>query len=218
MKINNKLFIKLLTITSITLLILLFISNKRNSVIDSEFKAYKDDKTLIIHHQSKTINDLKKENKELHDSIKNKKDVKQAAIIEYRYKYKSDTIQTKNKPNNLSDIKDSTYSFTKKSDTLSYTLKVNVPYINWYQLEFDLSDKLTLINRESDGNNETTITTSTGGGVVSDIQIFNRKDNKNNFINRFTVGGHIGCGIGLLTKKPDIYVGIGIGYRFNRIK
>lgn len=215
---KNKIIKYSKTIIIVLLGVLLFFSYGKQNTLKSEFQAYKKDGTAIIQYQSQTIKSLKKDKKELYDSIKNIKNVKQAAIIRYKYTYVGDTTNVGNKPDSLLKLKDSTYTFTKNSDTLSYQLKVNTAYVNWYNLNFTLNDKLTIINREVNGQNETTINTQNNGSTVTDIQIFNKKDNKNSFLSRFTYGPQIGYGLGIISKVPDIYIGFGITYRLNKIK
>ena len=85
-------------------------------------------------------------------------------------------------------------------------------------MDFSLNDKLTLINREENGNNEVTINTSNGGSTIIGTEIFNKKENKNSFFNRFSWGIQIGVGHGLIHKKNDVYVGVGASFRINKIK
>ena len=109
-------------------------------------------------------------------------------------------------------------TYTKNTDTLSYKLLIKGDTIDWYKLDFTLNEKLTIINREENNSNEATITTNTGGGTVTGTQIFNQKRNPNSFFNRFSFGAQTGVGYGIISKKPDIYVGVGVTFRLNKIK
>lgn len=188
---------------------------KGNNELNSSFQALKKDGTYIAAYQSQTINELKKENSELYNSIKKLKDVKQAVIIKYKYIYHGDTIYVDRV---LPPIEDSIYTFSEKSDTLSYDLKVKADSVEWYKLNFTLNEKFTIINRENAGHNETTITTGTGGGTITDAQFYNKKSTANNFFNRFSIGVQAGVGYGIITKKPDIYVGVGVAFRLTKAK
>lgn len=202
---------------------------KTNRDLESSYESYKKNGTYMRTYDSQTISGLKKTNKELYDSIKNKKDVKQAVIIKYKYVYNGDTVYIPRKLEELDSVyalrggklkilKDSTYTFTSdKSDSISYRLSVNSKTKpNWYKVDFTVNDKLTLINREKDGKNEMSI--STNGGKIEGTSTFNQIDNKDNFINRFSLGIQAGVGYGLITKKPDVFVGLGLSFRLNRIK
>lgn len=200
----------LIVLMSVTIIVLW----KNNGVLKSSYEAYKKDDTYVKMYQSQTIKELKKQNKELYDSIKDIKNVKQAVIIKYKYKYNGETIYV----DRTLPIENNIYKFTKNTDTISYVLTVKSDTIDWYKLDFSLNDKLTLINREENGNNEVTINTSNGGSTIIGTEIFNKKENKNSFINRFSWGIQIGIGHGLIHKKNDVYVGVGASFRINKIK
>ena len=200
----------LIVLMSVTIIVLW----KNNGVLKSSYEAYKKDGTYVKMYQSQTIKELKKQNKELYDSIKDIKNVKQAVIIKYKYKYNGETIYV----DRTLPIENNIYKFTKNTDTISYVLTVKSDTIDWYKLDFSLNDKLTLINREENGNNEVTINTSNGGSTIIGTEIFNKKENKNSFINRFSWGIQIGVGHGLIHKKNDVYVGVGASFRINKIK
>jgi len=198
----------------VSLSVLIVYLLKSNSELKSSYESYKKDGTYITTYQSNTINKLKKQNRELYDSIKNKKDVKQAVIIKYEYKYKGETIYI---ARNIPPMPDSIYTFLKKSDSISYTAKVKTASKpEWLSVDFNINDKLTLINREKNGKNELTITTN--GGVIGGTEVFNKKDNIDSFINRFAISINSGVGYGLITKTPDIYVGVGVSFRLNNSK
>jgi len=202
---------------------------KTNRELNSSNESYRKDGTYMRTYDSQTISSLKKQNIELYDSIKGKQDVKQAIIVKYKYVYNGDTVYldrkigaikggplTDNSPAKL--LKDSTYNFSGgKLDSLSYKLKINSPIKpNWYKLDFTINDKLTLINRENGGKNELSI--GTNGGKIEGASVFNKSDNRDSFINRFSLGIQAGAGYGILTKKPDLFVGFGISYRLNKLK
>lgn len=212
---NNKVLeivkLALIVFMSITIIVLW----KNNSELKSSYEAYKKDGTYITTYQSQTINELKKKNKELYDSIKGIENVKQAIIIKYRYVYKGDTVYLDRQ---LASVENDIHTFTKNSDTISYVLKIKSDTIDWYKLDFTLNEKLTLVNREENGSNELTIGTSTNGGTITGAQVFNQKENKNNFFKRFSFGIQAGVGQGLINKKPDVYVGVGVSFRLNKIK
>jgi hypothetical protein len=218
---NNKLFeiAKWLLIISMTIAIIILWRGNHN--LQSSYEALKMDGTYITNYQSKTIRELKKENSELYDSIKKLKNVKQAMIIKYKYVYNGDTVYIPRVlPSISTPVPDKSHiqTYTKNTDTLSYKLLIKGDTIDWYKLDFTLNEKLTIINREENNSNEATITTNTGGGTVTGTQIFNQKRNPNSFFNRFSFGVQTGVGYGIISKKPDIYVGVGVTFRLNKIK
>ena len=201
----------LIVIMSVTIIMMW----KSNKDLNASYEAYKKDGTYLVTYQSQTISELKKQNRELYDSIKGIENVKQAVIIKYKYVYNGDTVYI---DRTLPPIENELYTFEKKSDTISYNLSVKGKEIEWYKLDFTLNDKLTLINREENGSNLLTINTANGGGTIEGTQVFNKQINRNSFFKRFSYGVQVGVGYGLITKKPDIYVGVGINFRLNRIK
>lgn len=186
-----------------------------NRELRTSYEALKLDGTYVATYQSQTINELRKTNTELYDSIKRIRNVKQAAIIKYKYIYEGKTIYV---PRELPQIKDSVYTYIKKSDTLSYKLSIKADSVQWHKLDFTLNEKLTIINREENGQNETTISTATSGGTITGTQMFNKTTNQNSFLNRISFSVQAGAGYGLINRKPDIYVGIGVSFRLNKIK
>lgn len=184
-----------------------------NNKLESKFESYKKNGEYVTLYQSKTITQLKRENRELYDSIKEYKSVKQAIIIKYKYIYSGDTVFIYRKL----PTQDSVYEFSKKTDTISYTAQVKTASKpEWFKVDFTINDKLTIINREENGDNELTI--NTNGGIIEGTSVFNKKENKNSFIDRFSVGVNAGVGYGIITKKPDLYIGVGVSYRLNKIK
>lgn len=203
---------------------------KSNHDLSYSYEAYKKDGTYMRTYDNQTISELKKTNKELYDSVKNKKDVKQGIIIKYKYIYNGDTIHLPIKLDPIPDsiylsrngklklLNDTTYAFNGgNKDGVSYVLNINTKVKpNWYKINFKVDDKLTLINREQNGKNELSITTN--GGIIDGTSVFNKTDNKNSFLNRFSISVQVGAGYGLITNNPDIFVGFGISYRLNKLK
>jgi hypothetical protein len=200
--------------------VIIFLMLKTNKELNSSFEAYKKDGTYITMYQNQTIAQLKKTNRELYDSIKNIPDVTNAMIIKYKYVYNGDTIYI---DRTLPPAPDSVYVFSKKSDTISYTAKVKTASKpQWCVVDFTINDKLTLINREVNGQNQLTITTN--GGTITGTQVFNKDDKRNDFWHRISTGFHVGGGVGYtltpMGLQPGVYVGVGYGinYRTNKIK
>lgn len=189
---------------------------KSNRELEYNYESYKKNGDYVVAYQSKTINDLKRENRTLYDSIKKKKDVKQAVIIKYRYVYNGDTIYI---PRELPPIgRDSIYTFSKNTDSIEYNLKIKSSVQpDWYRLNFSVRDNLMIVNREKDGKNEMTVSTN-NGGIVDDVDVFNAKDNRNSLKNRTSIGLQAGIGYGVINKRPDVYVGVGISFRLNKLK
>lgn len=188
----------------------------RNKNIISDFEAYKKDGTYVKTYQSQTIRELEKSKSALSDSLKKIKNVKQAVIIKYRYVYNTDTVYVDRL---LQNPETKVYTFQNKNDSLNYNLKIKATEIDWYKLDIKLNDNIMLINKESNGQNQITGKPSSSGGSIESIEAFNKKEpNPNAFFKRFSYGMQIGLGYGLITKQPDVYVGVGLNFRLNNLK
>ena len=190
----------------IILAVLLFNSNKAVSELHTSVNGYVNDSTYMVTYYSKAIKDLKKENKDLYDRIKKQDNVSSAIQFMYFYKFKTDTMFVDK--NDTSLIK----NYEVNTDTISYKLRIKSPQIEWYTLDFQLNDKLTIINRKDGNSNETTITNSNGNGNVGNVTVYTPKEKKS-FLDKFAIGPQISIGVNPYNMKtPEIYIGFGITY------
>lgn len=169
--------------------------------------------TTIVYDQN--IETLKKNNKELYDSLKVYKD-QIDYLVQFKYKKKyviHDTIiQLDTIPDKNVIINEYTYSNKDKNDTLNYQLKIGSttePY--WYSLTFDVSDKFTIVNKRVDNINETTIESGSKDTDISEVVVVKQKQNKK-IKDRIAIGPSISGGYGILNKKFDIMVGVSLTY------
>ena len=124
-------------------------------------------------------------------------------VVEYIYirdtviqwKYDTDTIYTKGKDrikyetkviNDTVWIKDE--PITTTDSTSNYVIDINAVKLNWYRLRMMKNDTITI--------NTTTVKTINSPKAG------------------FYYGLGVGAGYGIFTRKPDIFVGFTIGYRF----
>ena len=140
----------------IGLSIVLLIGFIRQNEAFTKNAEYEKNNTYVKIYESQNISKLKKENKALYDSIKKLKNVESAIEIRYKYRYKTDTVYL-SKPVKQSALKDSVYDFRSDNDTVSYELKVKAKDVDWYSMNFAINDKFTIINRNDNDQNETTV-------------------------------------------------------------
>ena len=124
-------------------------------------------------------------------------------VVEYIYirdtviqwKYDTDTIYTKGKDrikyetkviNDTVWIKDE--PITTTDSTSNYVIDINAVKLNWYRLRMMKNDTITI--------NTTTVKTINSPKAG------------------FYYGLGVGAGYGIFTRKPDIFVGFTLGYRF----
>ena len=175
----------------------------------------------------KEISSLRKENKELYDSLKKyKKDIDFLVQFKYRKSYETGVVHT-NKGKNPSqqvsvaadaDMADKvearTYEYlSEPNDTFEYKLRINSDKEpNWYSLSANVKDKFTIVNKKKDDSNINHLTIeSQGSGDISDVTAFSRKDKKK-FKDRIAVGPGATAGYDPINKKWGMTVGVTVSF------
>ena len=169
-----------------------------------------------MYHDREYIS-LKKENKELYDSLKKQQDVITSLLqFKYRKEYVTDTIYIAEKKDSIDERNIDTYVYSNEpNDSINYKLSIgSVEEPSWYHLKFEVNDKFTIVNKEfSDGLYSTTIETENNGGI-SGILVFQKK--KNHFWKRFAVGPTVNVGYDPI--RNTVTTNIGFGVMFNILK
>lgn len=175
-----------------------------------------DNKNTTVFYEQK-FETLKKANKELYDSLKIYKDE-----IDYLVQFKHtkefivhDTIikniDTLNNDINT-EVKEFVYHNTNKNDTLNYQLKIgSTVEPNWYSIKFNVSETFTLVNKNINGVNETTIAPSTNSGTITNVTALKQKKTPT-FKEKIAIGPSVTAGYGLINKNIDIMVGVSVTY------
>lgn len=176
-------------------------------------------------YYDKEFSSLKKENKQLYDSLKEQKDkIDFLAQFKYEKEYSTGIVEIKHDTitkviDNTVILQPKTYEYTSEpNDTFQYKLKINADVEpNWYSLNAKIRDTFTIINKKNEGGNtnHTTIE-SLNKGDISDVTLFNKKEKQKLFEN-FSIGPSVGAYYGLTSGKVDVGVGISITYNiFNK--
>ena len=197
----------------IGLSIVLLIGFIRQNKAFTKNAEYEKNNTYVKIYESQNISKLKKENKALYDSIKKLKNVESAIEIRYKYRYKTDTVYL-SKSVKQSALKDSVYDFRSDNDTVSYELKVKAKDVDWYSMNFAINDKFTIINRNDNDQNETTVIHSPNVSIEG-TTMYHSKDKYNKWYNRFSVGPQIGVGVNT-QGQINPYIGFGVTYNLLR--
>lgn len=179
------------------------------SLIESE--KYENGKLTSV-NMDKEISYLKEQNKALYDSVKKyKDDVKYVIQFKYLKEYKTDTVYVKDTEANE---KVNVYSYeNEENDSIQYQLNIgSIEEPNWYSLNFKLKDEFTIINRNNNNVNHTTIE-SANGGLIDNTTIFNKKE-REKWIDNWTVGFSVGGGYGFTSHKIDIWIGPTLTWKF----
>lgn len=179
-----------------------------NLIEDASFQ--KNETQYVDISRDKTLNDLKKENRELYDSINKLSNVKEAIQIKYITKYSSNKVNM----DSTNIGQDSIYHYSQSTDTISYDLDIKGKDVEWFKLNFSLRDSLMLVTRSLNGQNETTITHGMNTTITDVTTFVPKKTFSQKLKERTYFGVGIGVGYGLISKKPDIYIGINAGIKF----
>ena len=169
---------------------------------------YQKEQAYVKIYESQTIESLKKENRELYDSIRRLNDVESAIEIRYKYKYVTDTIT---KTEFVYNTNDSVYHYHNDNDTITCDIDVKANNIEWIQNRFTINDRFMIINREKDGMNQTFINHGENT-TVDAVDTWHRIEDKQKWHNNFHLGIQAGFGYGVFNRKPDIFIGVGVSY------
>lgn len=210
----DKILIAILFIIIIAMGVYTQVITNRTEEMITEIEHYDETEgryTKIYYDQEIAI--LKKENKELYDSLNKQKDkIEFLTQFTYSKKYSTDTVYiSNNKIENDTIIQEYTYE-SEPNDTLKYELKLgSVVEPNWYKLDFEISDQFTIVNKKvSEGMSETNIESS-HNGTIEDVIVFSKKEKKNVW-NRIAVGPSVSAGYNFVNGEMEIILGVSVTY------
>ena len=188
-----------------------------NKIIDKEIEYVDSNKTYNKIHMDAEFSKLKKENKELYDSLKKSRDIIDYLIqFDYEKSYSSGKVETssKNDKSSASISHDYVYK-SEQNDSFEYKLTINSEKEpNYYQLDTKIKQRFTIANEHDKGMNHTTIKED-GKGDISNVTVFHNKEKKK-FIDRFAIGPSITVGYDPLNKNMGCMVGVSL--TFNILK
>ena len=185
----------------------------RNKIIDKEIEYVDSNKTYNKIHMDAEFSKLKKENKELYDSLKKSRDIIDYLVqFDYKKSYSSGKVETSSKKDNASASISRDYVYNSEpNDSFEYKLTINSEKEpNYYQLDTKFKQRFTIVNEHDKGMNHTTIKED-GKGDISNVTVFHKK-NKKKFIDRFAVGPSITVGYDPLNKNMGCMVGVSLTF------
>ena len=188
-----------------------------NKIIDKEIEYVDSNKTYNKIHMDAEFSKLKKENKELYDSLKKSRDIIDYLVqFDYEKSYSSGKVEASSKKDNASASISRDYVYkSEPNDSFEYKLTINSEKEpNYYQLDTKFKQRFTIVNEHDKGMNHTTIKED-GKGDISNVTVFHKK-NKKKFIDRFAVGPSITVGYDPLNKNMGCMVGVSL--TFNILK
>ena len=209
---SNKKILAYLAIAIIAVAIFGYIGFQIGGYFEKQHKeTTKNDTVCIVKYDNTSINALRKENKELYEQIKKLKGAESAVQIRYKYIYCTDTI----KEAEFVYGEDSIYHFECNNDTVKTEVDVKAKSLDWCFFTTEFNGKFTIINQEDGDGTTTTIIHDNNVEIVGEPTVWHRKTS---FKEAFTVGPTFGVGYGLINKKPDVYIGVSVGYNLLSIK
>lgn len=161
-------------------------------------------------YDSQTIRDLKKENRELYDSIKKLKNVESAIEIRYKYVFLTDTIKVVE----FIYTKDSVYKYDKDNDTIHTSIEIMAKDLSWCKVRNEVNGKFTIISQNDDG----TITTTINHDPNMQVDGVTAWHAKEKWYKGFFIGPSIGFGYCPVNNKADMCIGVSAGYNLLFIK
>lgn len=190
----------------------LYKQSKENVIAIERIKTDNDSSSFIYYEQK--IGALEKINKELYDSIKIfKNEIDYLVQFKYKKNYNIESVNTDSVKSNVSKIDSVTnlYEYKDTSDTLSYALKIwSITKPIRYSLNFDISDKFTIVNKKYEDYNVLDIKSDVNG-EIDDVTVLKKKE-KTNIFDNFAIGPSIGIGYGVDNHNIEPYIGITITY------
>lgn len=192
------------------------IENSYKKINEIEFKDSLNKYNKIYYET--TINELKKTNKQLYDSLDASKNMIDFLIqFNAKQEYKTGKVIIKHDTTyidttKVKDAKTFEYSNVNPNDTMNYKLKINSSEEpNWYSLDISTSTKYTIVNKDY-GNNTNHITIDGGGNAtdISNVTVFKKK--KKTFWSRFGVGPSVTAGYDVINKNFGVMPGVSVTY------
>lgn len=205
-----------LVVTALLLFFLLLRQGKSSSmspIIDG-VEYVDSNKTYHKLYTDKEFNKLKDENKALYDSLKSsKKYIDYLLQFDYKKSYTSGKVNTASAKTNGSEIAtDFTYE-SEKNDSFSYKLVINSDKEpNYYKLDVNIKDRITLVDKGSDGGNHLTIGSS-NGGEISNATVYKKNESASKrILNNLSIGPSVAVGYDPFNNRFGTVVGISISY------
>ena len=200
--------------------------NAIDELVNNKQKIEFDDSAKIHHvvYNEGNFSNLKKENKQLYDSLKKyKKQIDFLTSFDYQKEYNIDKVTiNKKKPNETLYIKSNegykeyasepfTYEyFNNSNDSIEYKLKINsYTEPNWYSLNVKVKDKITIVDKDNGKGSHTLDIGSQNKATISNAAVYKKK---RSFWNRFAVGPSVTAGYDPFNKKLGMTVGVGVTF------
>ena len=189
---------------------------KKQKTID-EIEFIDSTNTYNKYYYESKFKELKKQNRELYDSLKQYKD-KIDFLVQFTHEKDYNTGVVNTKPTIIDTNKDDsvkvdtplvakTYEYiSEPNDTFQYKLDINsYTEPNWYLIQAKVKNKFTIVNKDEGGVNHVTIQPNNGGDI-SNVTVW-KKNEKRSFWSRFSFGPSVTAGYDVVNKQWGIMAG-----------
>ena len=190
--------------------------DKKQKTID-EIEFTDSTNTYNKYYYESKFRDLRKQNKELYDSLKQYKD-KIDFLVQFTHEKEYNTGVVNTKPTIIDTNKEDsvkvdtplvakTYEYiSEPNDTFQYKLDINsYTEPNWYLIQAKVKNKFTIVNKDEGGVNHVTIQPNNGGDI-SNVTVW-KKNEKRSFWSRFSFGPSVTAGYDVVNKQWGIMAG-----------
>ena len=191
-----------------------YLNHKANSSIQTIETMTNNDSKYTQFYYEREFESLKRENRELYDSLKQQKEyITHLEQFSYRVEYRTDTVFTEAEiPDIVKELDDETYTYSNETDSLSYELQVNAKVEpNWYKLNVGVNDNFTIVSKQyADGSMSTTIE-SEHKGEIDNITAWQKSYNRK-WYQRFGFGPSVTVGYDPINRNFGMMVGVSLTY------
>lgn len=176
---------------------------------------HEDNNKLNVIFYDQTIEKLKKNNRDLYDSIKMyKKEIDYLIQFKYKKEVIIDTVFIGEKDSAKFENEKVFEYKSNTNDTLNYTLQIGSLYEpNWYKLQLMVSENFTITNKRYDDKNITNITTNSVSDIT-DVTAFKKKENTK-LLDNFYFGPSVTVGYDIINNDIGLVLGLSFGYKIN---
>lgn len=167
------------------------------------------EETYIKIYESQAIEKLKKQNRELYDSLMvvSERKPESAMVIKWKYKYITDTLYV----DSFTQDEDSIYHYVQDNDTIRTEVDIAARELAWLRIQHTFNNRFMIINRIGDkGTIETSINHAPNVEITG-VDAWHMKKSKT-WKDRIFIGPAVQGGWDPIRKQPTFSIGISAGF------
>jgi hypothetical protein len=160
-------------------------------------------------YESQAIEKLKKQNRELYDSLMvvSERKPESAMVIKWKYKYITDTLYV----DSFTQDEDSIYHYVQDNDTIRTEVDIAARELAWLRIQHTFNSRFMIINRIGEkGTVETSINHSPNIEIQG-VDAWHMKKTKT-WKDRIFIGPAVQGGWDPIRKQPTFSIGLSAGF------